>query len=147
MGCDIQKEAAKRKTETSLTQDYEQRQYRPSAEVLYRPPANIVLRDTTIVVVNAEGSKLRLQYDKDGNMTEGQCLPTLIELVTKITSQMDQIEKDKAKSKTEEFSSTWILYIVIGFAVIVCFALFLMQRSISKNSRAFTDILTKIGNT
>jgi len=146
-GCDIQKEASKRKTETSLSEDWEQREFRPSAEVRYSPPANVILRDTTIVIVNSEGSKIKLQYDEKGVMREAECLPALIDLVTKMSKQFDQSEKEKQKSKTEEFSSTWILYIVIGLAVAICFGFFLTFKTITKNSAALTAILDKIGNT
>lgn len=144
--CDIQKEAAKRKTETSINENWEQREFRPSAPVMFTPPANITLRDTTIVVVNSEGTKLRLHYDRKGNLKEGECLPALIDLVTKMTMQKEESVKEKEKSKTEDFDTSWILYLVIGISLIFCFALFLMFRSVSTQGRALTAILAKISN-
>ena len=145
-GCDITKQASKRKTETSLTEGFEQREYRPADNIRYIPPANVVLRDTTIVVVSDKGTTLRMTYDSQGNVRETECLPALIDLVTKMTTQFEKSEKEKAKEKTEKFSDTWILY---GFGAIVLlgsFAMFLFYRTINKNSKAIELILQKISN-
>lgn len=145
-GCDIQKESAKRKTDTSITEGWEQSEKRPSETVFYRPPVNYFPRDTTIVVVNSEGSKIRLQYDKDGKMKEAECLPALIDLVTKMSLKFDHTEKEKTKEKQEKFNSDWILYIMIGFVLVACFGFYLMYLTINKNSKAIEVILAKIGN-
>lgn len=146
MSCDIQKESAKRKTDTSISEGWEQIQKRPSETVFYRPSVNYQPRDTTIVVVNSEGSKIRLQYDKHGTLREAECLPALIDLVTKMSLKLDQSEKEKAKEKQEKFNSDWILYIIIGIVIIVCFGFYLMYLSINKNSKAIDAILDKIVN-
>lgn len=145
-GCDIQKEVAKREKQISITEGWEQTEKRPSATVLYNPPTNVILRDTTIVVVNSEGSKIRLQYDREGNMREAECLPALIDLVTKMSKQFEQSQKEKDKKEDFSLDTTFVLCLFGGLVVIICFALFLMQRSINKKFEVFTSVFMQNSN-
>lgn len=145
-GCDIQKEVSKREKQTSITESWEQTEKRPSAPVLYNPPANVILRDTTIVVVNSEGTKLTMRYDKEGNMREAECLPALIDLVTKMSKQFEQLEKEKDKKEHFSLDTTFILCLFGGLVIVICFALFLMQRSINKKFEVFTSLSAQNSN-
>lgn len=141
-GCDIQKQATKAKTETDINQDYEKREYRPSEPVIFDTSMFKGARDTTIVVVNSEGSKIRVQLDDKGNVSNAECLPYLMEIITKMSTQFQQSEKIKEKEKTEEFNTTWVLYIAGAIVLIFFVAIVYLFITMSRN----TAILSKIVN-
>lgn len=141
--CDILKESTKNKRNTDLEQYTESSRKRKGDTVAFMPIVNFKYKDTTIYTVNREGTTLRTVY-KDGVLSSSECMASAIEENTKALLKLQESEKDKTQKKEEKFDSSFVLYIVIGLIVIVCFGMFLMFKTINKNSVAITEIMKKI---
>lgn len=140
--CDILKESTKNKRNTDFEQYTESSRKRKGDTVAFVPIVNFKYKDTTIYTVNREGTTLRTVY-KDGVLSSSECMASAIEENTKALLKLQESEKDKTQKKEENFDSSFVLYIVIGLIVIVCFGMFLMFKTINKNSAAITEIMKK----
>ena len=107
----------------------------------------------TIKTKNAKLGYERENTKTNNNKTENTT--TTVEDYSKIMFQQQiadltkKIEQLTAKQseKTEEASSSIILYVMLGFMVIVCFGFFLMYRSVNKYAatvQGFSDSANKI---
>lgn len=144
VGCDIQKEASKNKTDTNLKGSEETRRFRAGDTVGYKPQLRPRYKDTTIYTYNRQGTTLETIYDKNGNISDINCMASKIEEQTKRIFELEQQTKDKEKQKTENFDSSFILYIVGGVVFLgMIFMLFLFIY-VSKNTKAVTQMLTAI---
>lgn len=128
--CDITKQASKSKTDTELKEVYEQKQTRLGDTVRFQIP-KVSYKDTIIYRTSSQGTTLRTIYDKQGN-AESECISSAIELVTKLTRELNQTEKVKDKEKTEEVNTTWILYGFIAIVLIMFFGMFMLYLLIQK---------------
>lgn len=144
--CDIQKQASKTKTDTDFKEHIETTEKRDGGIATYIPPANIVYRDTTIYVQGTNGTQLKVIYDKQGIIQQADCNAALIDVITKYNSQLLQTTKEKEKTKTEEFSSTWVLYLIGGVVLMFSIVIFLMYRTINKNSANVAELINAIKN-
>jgi hypothetical protein len=140
--CDIQKNAVKSKSDSDFVENIESRSYRKGDTVHYEIP-NVIYKDTTIYRTNRQGTTIRTVYDQKGNMASIDCFASAIDEMRKENRQFQQSLIDKTKVKTENFDSTFILYIVGGVVLIVFFALFLMFLYIKKNTGMLTTYLKK----
>jgi uncharacterized membrane protein len=143
--CDIQKNATKSKSDTSLKDDLETKRFRSGDSVSYRPrQGRIIFKDTTIYRYSKQNTVLQTIYDKDGNIRDINCYAAQIEELTRRNFQLEQATKEKDKAKTENFDSTFIFYIMGGVVLIVFFALFLMYLYMKKNTGVLTAAIAKI---
>jgi len=123
--CDIQKEAVKNKNDIETSETIKTETYRKGDTVTYIVP-KITYKDTIIETVSRQGTILRNYYNKDGQIYKNDCLSAEYrELREEIRNMRDE-SKSKESSKTEEFDSGFILYIVIGVVIIFLFGLFLL---------------------
>lgn len=139
VSCDIMKQKSSHKSDTDFTENIKTKTYRPGDTVDFKIP-RLKYVDTTITVVNKNGTTQHVIYDKEGNI-DLQCISSKFEEMREENRRFQQELLDKQKEKTEKFIDTWILYIIIGIAVIVCFGMFLLSRSISKQGQALTGIV------
>lgn len=84
--------------------------------------------------VTATKSNTKTQNKKVDNATHD----------SNIKEWQDMATVDKAKEKTEKFNSEIILYIVGGVVILGMFALFLMYKSINKNTTAINAVLKRL---
>lgn len=135
ISCDIQKEATKNKTDTGFKENIESTVFRKGDTVHYEIP-KITYKNRTIYTTNKEGTTLKTVYDNDGKVASVDCFASAISEMRKENREFQQAIKEKQKEKTENFDSSFIIYIMIGFVIIVCFALFLgfiyLKNSINK---------------
>jgi len=124
LSCDIQKEAAKTKTETGFKENIETKTYRKGDTVTYEVP-NVIFKDTIVYRKNTQGTILKTVYDKSGSITSIDCFASAIEEFKKENREFKESIKDKESAKKEEMNTTWVLYGFIAIAVIICFALLL----------------------
>ena len=144
--CDIQKQASKTKTDTDFKEQIETIEKRDGGVATYIPPANIIYRDTTIYVQGTNGTQLKVIYDKQGIIQQADCNAALIDVITKYNSQLLQTTKEKEKTKTEEFNSTWLLYLIGGIVVVFIVAMMLMYRTINKHADNVTNMFNELRN-
>lgn len=130
--CDIQKQASKTKTDTELNEQYERTEKREGGQATFNPQPNIVYRDTTIVVQGTNGTQLKVIYDKQGNASQIDCNGALIDVVTKLSTHLIEVKKEKESSKTEEMNTDWILYGFGAVVIIVLFGFFMLYLLIQK---------------
>jgi flagellar basal body-associated protein FliL len=142
--CDIMKKSQKSKTDTSIKAEEEIKTFRAGDSVGYRPKLRPRYKDTTIYVVNRQGTTLQTIYDKQGNITDVNCFASRIEELTKRNYQLEQENKEKQSEKTENFDSSFILYIVIGFVILGIVAIIMMFIFINKNTKAVTAVLNNL---
>ena len=140
--CDIQKEATKTKTDTGFKENIETKTYRKGDTVTYEIP-NVIFKDTTIYRKNTQGTILKTVYDKTGSIASIDCFASAIEEFKKENREFQQSIKEKESKKTEDFDSSFIIYIMIGIVILVAFALFLMVLYIKKNIADATQFLNK----
>jgi len=122
--CDIQKEAVKSKSETEIKENIETITKRLGDTVVYIP--NVRYKDTTIYTTNRQGTTLKTVYAPNGNIASIDCFASAIDEIKRENREFQQSLKDKEKVKTEDFDSSFILYIVIGVVIIFLFGLFLL---------------------
>lgn len=122
--CDIQKEAVKSKSETELKENIETITKRLGDTVVYIP--NVRYKDTTIYTTNRQGTTLKTVYAPNGNIASIDCFASTIDEIKRENREFQQSLKDKEQVKTEDFDSSFIVYIVIGVVIIFLFGLFLL---------------------
>jgi hypothetical protein len=115
--CDIQKEAVKSKSDTGFKENIETKTFRKGDTVRYEIP-NVIYKDTTIYRTNTQGTILKTVYDKSGSIASIDCFASAIEEFKKENREFQQSIKDKESKKTEDFDSSFIIYIMIGIVVI-----------------------------
>jgi hypothetical protein len=140
--CDIQKEAAKTKTDTDFKENIETKTFRKGDTVTYEIP-KITYKDTTIYRTNRQGTTIRTVYDQGGNISNIDCFASAIEEIKKENREFKESIKDKESKKTEDFDSSFIFYIMGGLVLMVFFALFLGYLYIKKNTALITQYLPK----
>lgn len=140
--CDIQKEAAKSKSDTGFKEMIESQTFRKGDTVHYEIP-NIIYKDTTIYRTNRQGTTIKTVYDQGGNIASIDCFASAIAEFRKENREFQQSLKEKESTKTENFDSTFILYIIGGVVVLGIFALFLMFLYVKKNTALVTQLLNK----
>lgn len=138
--CDIQKEAAKTKTDTSFQEQIESQTFRKGDTVHYEIP-KVIYKDTTIYRTNRQGTTIKTVYDQGGNISSIDCFASAIAEIRKENREFQQAIKDKESKKTEEFDSTVIFYIMGGIVLLGIFALFLMYLYVKKNTAALSQFL------
>jgi hypothetical protein len=141
--CDVQKKAIKNKTDRIVSELEERTIKRKGDTVIYTIP-NIKLKDTIIYTVNRQGTTLRTVYNDTGNISQIECFSSLIEITERLERMTEEVIKSKDREKTEEFDSSFILYIIICVVILGVFTLFLMYKTLNKNTQAITTILNKI---
>lgn len=134
--CDITKQASKTKTDTNLKASEETKLFRKGDSVSYRPIINNpIYKDTTIYRVTKNNTRLETVYDSNGNIRDINCYTDKIEELTKRNYELEQQKKEKKSEKTENFDSSFILYIIGGIVILGIFAMILMFVLINKNTR------------
>ena len=123
--CDIQKEAAKTKTDTGFKENIESQTFRKGDTVHYEIP-NVIYKDTTIYRTNREGTTIKTVYDQGGNIASIDCFASAIAEIRKENREFQQSLKEKESKKTEDFDSSFLLYIIAGVAVLGILVLIVM---------------------
>ena len=141
--CDIQKKAIKNKQDRTISELEERTIKRKGDTVSYTIP-KVTYKDTIIYTINRQGTTLRTVYNDTGNISQIECFSSLIEITERLERMTEEVIKSKDSEKTEEFDSSFILYIIIGVVLLGAFALFLIYKTLNKNSQAVTAILNKI---
>jgi len=141
--CDIMKQSTKSKGESSASEINESYRKRKGDTVSLVLP-KITYKDTTIYTVNRQGTTLRTVYDERGQVSQIDCFASAIEEMTKQQNNFFESWKNKDKTKTEEFDSSFILYIIIGIVILCIIAMLLFYKTMNKNSEAIATILKKL---
>jgi len=137
--CDIYKQSSKSKTDTDFKEQIETKTFRKGDTVTYLVP-KITYKDTTIYTTNRQGTTLKTVYNTQGQIKSIDCFASVIEEFKKENRELKEFIKEKDSVKKEEVNTTWILY---GFGMITILggiALFLMYKTINKNSIAISEI-------
>jgi uncharacterized lipoprotein YehR (DUF1307 family) len=122
--CDIQKEATKTKSDTGFKENIESTVFRKGDTVHYEIP-NVIYKDTTIYRTNRQGTTIKTVYDKTGDISSIDCFASAIAEIKKENREFQQNLLNKEAKKTENFDSSFIIYIMLGLVIIFCFGLFL----------------------
>lgn len=130
--CDIQKASVKSKSESDLNEQIETTRKRVGDSVTFIPQFKVIYKDTTVYTVNRQGTTIRTIYDKSGTVSSVDCYASLIDEMIKENRRLLTSDKDKTKEKTETFSSTWVVYVMIGVVLMVALALFLFYQYMRK---------------
>jgi hypothetical protein len=141
--CDIQKNAQKSKSDSDFSENIENRSFRKGDTVHYDIP-RVHYKDTTIYRTNRQGTTIKTVYDKNGNMASIDCFASVIDEIRKENRQFQQSLLEKNKTKTENFDSTVIFYIMGAIVLIFFFGLFLLFLYVKKTTAPITTALTKI---
>lgn len=140
--CDIQKEFAKTKFDTAFKENIETQTFRLGDTVRYEIP-DVTFIDTTIYRTNRQGTTIKTVFDQGGNIASIDCFASAIAEIRKENREFQQELKDKESKKTEDFDSSFILYVIGGVVLLGLFALILMFLYIKKNTAMMTQFLNK----
>lgn len=140
--CDIYKKSDKTKTDTDFKENIETKTFRKGDTVTYEIP-NVIFKDTTIYRKNTQGTILKTVYDKSGNIASIDCFASAIEEIKKENREFKESLKEKQSEKKEEVNTLWILYVIVTFMIIVCFAIFLGFLYIKKQTNLISTIISK----
>lgn len=143
ISCDITKQAFKSKSEASGKETIETVTKRRGDTVTYTIP-NVILKDTVVYTVNRQGTTLRTVYDQTGSISNIDCFASAIEEIKKENREFQELIKDKSKEKTEDFDSSFILYIMAGLVIVFIVFLLLIFYFINKNSKETLQVLKQI---
>lgn len=141
--CDIQKLATKSKSNADFSENIENRSFRKGDTVHYEIP-KVFFKDTTIYRTNRQGTTIKTIYDQNGNMKSIDCFASYIEENRKENREFRQLLLEKTKTKTEDFDSSFIIYIMGGVVLIVFLGMYLFLIYINKNTAKVTEVLNKI---
>jgi hypothetical protein len=95
----------------------------------------IKYKDTTIYTTNRQGTTLRTVYDQNGQISNIDCFASVIAEIRKENREFQNKMKQTTKDKKVETNFDWVIYIVIGAVVVVCFALFLAFTGLKSQKR------------
>jgi len=144
--CDIVKKSAKTKSDTNFNEQIETKTFRKGDTVTYEVP-NVIFKDTTIYRKNVQGTVLKTVYDNTGRISSVDCFSSFIEEIKKENREFQQSIKDKESEKQEKANFDWMIYIVIGVVVLGgilgSLFLYLMYKSINKNSEIVSRMIPK----
>lgn len=143
ISCDIMKKSAKSKESLDINYQEETKTTRLGDTVKYTIP-KITYRDTIIYTTNRQGTTLMTTYDANGNIATIECQASKIEELSRRNLQLEQDNKNKQSEKTENFDSTFILYIVLGVVILGVFGMILLFILINKNTKAITTVLNNL---
>jgi hypothetical protein len=141
--CDIQKKAIKTKTDRTVNELTERTIKRKGDTVTYIIP-NIKLKDTTIYTINRQGTTLKTVYDNKGQLSQIDCFSSLIEITERTERMMQEFIKDKNSEKTENFDSSFILYIMLGIVLMFLILVIFGFKYLNQNTKAVSEILNKL---
>jgi hypothetical protein len=125
VSCDTLKNKTSASDESQGKETIETSRKRKGDSVTYVIP-RIRYKDTTIYTTNREGTTLRTVYDSNGQISNIDCFASVIEEIRKENREFKNDIKETSKYKKVEQNFDWLIYLVIGFVVIISFALFLM---------------------
>lgn len=117
--CEIQKEASKQKNEIDFTEKIETKEIRKGDTVTYIVPV-IKYKDTVITTVSHQGTILKTYYDKDGNISQSDCISAEIDLLrNEIRTLSDQSTNENIKVDKSFFDSEIFIWICIALALVI----------------------------
>lgn len=140
LSCDITKQATKNKVDREVTEQTETITKRKGDTVSFEVP-RITFKDTTIYTTNRQGTTLRTVYNDSGQISQIDCFASMIEEINRSNKQLIETLKEKEKEKTEDFDSTFILYLFVGLSLIVFILAFFAYRLLNKNTKTINRIL------
>lgn len=139
--CDVARDVHKEKSSLNLDENIERQLKRRGDTVVYR--TQLHLKDTTVYTVNRYGTTLKTVYDNNGQVAQTDCYASAMDVLEKITRNLQQQDSKKDKTETAGLSDTLVLGLIGGVVVVMCFGLFLVQRSVNKNFAALRDFIAK----
>ena len=125
ISCDTLKNKTSNSDKSEGKETIETKTTRKGDTVSYKIP-RIKYVDTTIYTTNRQGTTLRTVYDKTGQISNIDCFASAIEEMRKENREFQNNIKESTKDKKVEQNFDWLIYLMIGFVLIVFFALFLM---------------------
>ena len=143
ISCDIQKSAAKTKSDTTIKDEFTNKSFRKGDSVSYRP-SGIKFRDTTIYRVTKNNTRLETVYDSNGNIRDINCYASQIEELTTRNMQLEQSLKDKASNKTESTNFDWLIYLVIAIVILGIVALFFLFKTVNNHGELIKKVAEKL---
>jgi len=76
-------------------------------------------------------------------VSQVDCFASAISEILKYSKDMQQESSTKDKTETARLSDTFILGVIGGVVLIVCFGFFLVQRSVNKNAAVLAAALER----
>jgi hypothetical protein len=114
--CNIKKEASKTKNDIDFSESIKTETFRKGDTVSFLVPK---YKDTTIYVTNRQGTTVRTIYDKQGGVSNIDCYASTIKELSEMNSRLLDQSKIKNQKKQEGMDHTFMLYIAIGFIVVL----------------------------
>jgi hypothetical protein len=114
--CNIKKEASKTKNDIDFSESIKTETFRKGDTVSFLVPK---YKDTTIYVTNRQGTTVRTIYDKQGGVSNIDCYASKIKELSEMNSRLLDQSKIKTSQKSEGMDQTFMLYVAIGFIVML----------------------------
>lgn len=120
--CNLLRKVDNKKTDTDLTEEYIKKTVRVGDTVHYKVP-KITYRDTTIYTVNRQGTTLKTVFDTSGNVSEIECMSSMIDELIQMNRQLLENKSEKVTEKEFTGGINWT-FIALGFMAILGVILF-----------------------
>jgi hypothetical protein len=140
--CDIYKKSNKTKSDSELNEQIETKTFRKGDTVHYEIP-NIIYKDTIIYRTNRQGTTIRTEYDRSGNISSIDCFASAIEEFKKENRNLIETLKEKDSEKKEEMNTDWIMYGFITIGIVLIVALLLIFFYIKSQTQSILSIIPK----
>lgn len=141
--CNVKKEASKTKIDRTVSEISERTIKRKGDTVTYVVP-KVTYKDTTIYTVNQQGTVLKTIYDDAGKISLIDCYSSLIDITERNSKNIEEFIKAKEKEKEEEVDDKIVLYIVLGWVLVVFITIFFIFKYISNQTKSINDIIDLI---
>lgn len=140
--CDVTKDIVKNKKESAETNITTTKTSR-KGDTIRTTISKTIYKDTTITTINHVGTQIRTIYDEKGRISI-ECLTSEInELKQEYRNLIDK-SKQKEVKKEWSFDTNIVIYIVLGFFLIVVFGLIIITRSIGSNTKNIKSLIESL---
>ena len=127
--CDILKDKQKVKKDIKQTESIKT-QIKRAGDTLKIQIPNITYKDTTIVKTNyVNRTEARVTYDSNGNKTI-ECISAELDIFREEFRTLVDQSKEKDKVKESNFQSETIIYVVVGFVLVLLFFIWRAEKKI-----------------
>lgn len=141
--CDSIKTAQKTKKDIQQSETIKT-QIKRAGDTLRIEVPNITYKDTTIVKTNyVNRTEARISYDSKGN-AEVECISAEINELREEIRTLTDNSKEKDRTKETSFQSEVIIYVFLGFALLIVIVGAAAFWVISKQSKEILAVLNKI---
>lgn len=115
--CNLLRNVDNKKKKTDLTENLSKQTTRIGDTVRYTLPL-IKYKDTTIYTVNRQGTTLKTVFDRTGNVSEIECMSSMIDELIQMNRRLLEDKSDRVTENEFTGGINWTFIALGGMAII-----------------------------